>query len=929
METRRARAPFEPIRVGCGKRILLAAGVLLWASTCLAAAPLQPVSPFDMTGFLQEATLDNAADVFSGGTLQVNGHTVTVPRGTVVFLPANSLTWQQLFDQAPAPYGLHTPTGPQTGLALADLPAPLTTYEVHVIGNRVVDMVAGTDRYIAGLVDISQQALNSGQGFINFIDYANGEMRIGGTLGDPNAGMRVRINDPVVAAIGTGRHSLGLSPDPRFTNDQENPTIRTETAYPLCLPRVSSDPAVPGGPDDPLCPQRNRPRDAAGTFQTIFTMPPPPALAGQPDSLQQAPFEVGDYVTFAGTLVRDDGLAPPTVGPYPPPPPAGVKPPTYISAHTMIANLGIFTARGSNPAYVAIDVTILGVGGAAIPGFPQEAAKRTRFEGFSTDPSRIVELYGIDVGCDMTPSDRNWGSALPDPGPPTGVVLGRWRFRPPTGVLNMPPSGVFLPPTREVRAVIHGAWTPGSTAPKVANGLTAGQYHAPISEYLFPENLGIGNPPVPLNFQDFPFLANGTNSLAPFAVGQLDPWPGGPVPTSACAPLPAAPLPPTANAGANQSVPSGATVTLDGTGSSDPNGLTLSFAWAQANSPPDPAVTLSGANTAFATFTAPVLPREAQPVTLTFSLTVTSTPAAPFAPLSATVPVRVTVNPAPAGSRPPTASAGADLTVTSGMPVQLAGAAADDNTPALPLTVLWTQPAGATVALSNPAALNPTFTAPVVPAGSAPVVLTFALTATNAAALSSPPSSVTVTVNPVLAPIADAGVGQTTRSGNLVGLTGNASVDPNGLPLTYSWLQVSGPPVTLSSATTANPTFQAPTVTTGSVTLRFTVTVSNGSLTSPPTPVTVTVAPPPDDVKITLVEYRVGQQRVTVNASSSVGNGTPILTLRGAGPSAVTMTSLGGGLYTALVVGVPQPATVTVTSDLGGSDTSDVTLVRP
>ena len=54
---------------------------------------------------------------------------------------------------SPAPY-----TGAATGMALNDVPAPLTTYEAHVIGNRVLGGAGGADVYIAGLIYISQQA---------------------------------------------------------------------------------------------------------------------------------------------------------------------------------------------------------------------------------------------------------------------------------------------------------------------------------------------------------------------------------------------------------------------------------------------------------------------------------------------------------------------------------------------------------------------------------------------------------------------------------------------------------------------------------------------------------------------------------------------------------------------------------------------------
>ena len=60
---------------------------------------------------------------------------------------------------------------------------------------------------------------------------------------------------------------------------------------------------------------------------------------------------------------------------------------------------------------------------------------------------------------------------------------------------------------------------------------------------------------------------------------------------------------PTANAGPDQTVNGGSTVNLNGNGSSDPNGDTLTYAWTQTGG--TNTVTLSGANTATPSFTAP------------------------------------------------------------------------------------------------------------------------------------------------------------------------------------------------------------------------------------------------------------------------------------------------------------------------------------
>ena len=87
-------------------------------------------------------------------------------------------------------------------------------------------------------------------------------------------------------------------------------------------------------------------------------------------------------------------------------------------------------------------------------------------------------------------------------------------------------------------------------------------------------------------------------------------------------------------------------------------------------------------------------------------------------------------------------------------------------------------------------------------------------------------------------PVANAGAGQTVAVGATVMLDGSASFDPGGHPLTYQWSQTGGGPVALSSATAVQPTFTAP----GSAaTLTFQLVVSDGSNSSTPADVTVSV----------------------------------------------------------------------------------------
>jgi hypothetical protein len=99
--------------------------------------------------------------------------------------------------------------------------------------------------------------------------------------------------------------------------------------------------------------------------------------------------------------------------------------------------------------------------------------------------------------------------------------------------------------------------------------------------------------------------------------------------------------PPVANAGVNQTVTSGVTVTLNGTASNDADGSISTYAWTQSAG--TPAVTLANAATSQPTFPAPTVTAAS---TLTFSLVVTDNRGA----ASTASTVNVTVNPAVAGT---------------------------------------------------------------------------------------------------------------------------------------------------------------------------------------------------------------------------------------------------------------------------------------
>ncbi len=167
-------------------------------------------------------------------------------------------------------------------------------------------------------------------------------------------------------------------------------------------------------------------------------------------------------------------------------------------------------------------------------------------------------------------------------------------------------------------------------------------------------------------------------------------------------------VPPTADAGADQTAIEGAAVTLDGSGSTDSDGSVVSYSWVQTGGT---AVTLSDATAVQPTFTAP-----AAPDTLTFDLTVTDDGGD-----TDTASTTVTV----VAQQPPVADAGPDQTVNEGSLESLDGTGSTDPDGSI-VGYNWTQTGGTSVTLSDPTIASPTFTAPA-----APDTLNFSLTVTD------------------------------------------------------------------------------------------------------------------------------------------------------------------------------------------------------
>ena len=148
---------------------------------------------------------------------------------------------------------------------------------------------------------------------------------------------------------------------------------------------------------------------------------------------------------------------------------------------------------------------------------------------------------------------------------------------------------------------------------------------------------------------------------------------------------------PTAWAGLDKTVAANAASALDGSASTDDVGITQ-YTWTQTGGS---AASLSGANTAQPTFTAP-----ARDATLTFQLQVTDGDSN-----TDTDTVVVTVT-----NSTPTADAGADKTVSAGDAVSLDATGSTDAESAVSYS--WTQTGGSTVTLNNANSATPSFTAP-------------------------------------------------------------------------------------------------------------------------------------------------------------------------------------------------------------------------
>jgi hypothetical protein len=328
---------------------------------------------------------------------------------------------------------------------------------------------------------------------------------------------------------------------------------------------------------------------------------------------------------------------------------------------------------------------------------------------------------------------------------------------------------------------------------------------------------------------------------------------------------------PVADAGPDQAVNEGATVSLDGSASSDPDGDPLTYKWTAPAG-----IVLSSDTEAKPTFIAPeVTVNTSYTISLVVNDGKTDSPADQ---------VVITVKNIPNGI--PVADAGPDQAVNEGATVSLDGSASSDPD-GDPLTYKWTAPAG--IVLSSDTEAKPTFIAPEVTVNTS---YTISLVV-NDGKTDSPANQVVITVKNVLngTPVADAGPDQAVNEGATVSLDGSASSDPDGDPLTYKWTAPAG--ISLSSTTDAKPTFSAPQVT---INTSYTISlvVNDGKTDSPADQVVITVKNAPNGIPVADAgpDQSVNKgATVSLDGSASSDSDGDVLTFKWTAPAGIVLSS--------------------------------------
>ncbi|KAF2646093.1 hypothetical protein P280DRAFT_485872 [Massarina eburnea CBS 473.64] len=276
-----------------------------------------------------------------------------------------------------------------------------------------------------------------------------------------------------------GVFGAASSDAPFFPVDDENPSITAFSGFPMCIPRSAND---------PKCPSSNRP---AGS--TNF-----PA----PDPLAMVPLAVGDFIEYTGIKSGN----------------------TILAFEVAAINVQVTTtASNTVPQYIRVEDALIGV-------FDTNAnieAADLRFIGYlSSCANAAVTVFAIDVDpCTGAETERQIGSATPR----AGDVRCKWEARIESTIAQTPYTREYVIRTQ-------------SKVITTKDGIEAGKYVTPVTEWIYPEVNVPGAEFPAFNFNNFRNLVQGDfldgkqyEPLSPF------PGPNPPAPSKTCSPGDATP----------------------------------------------------------------------------------------------------------------------------------------------------------------------------------------------------------------------------------------------------------------------------------------------------------------------------------------------------------------------------------------------------
>ena len=248
---------------------------------------------------------------------------------------------------------------------------------------------------------------------------------------------------------------------------------------------------------------------------------------------------------------------------------------------------------------------------------------------------------------------------------------------------------------------------------------------------------------------------------------------------------------PVVDAGPDQTVSEGSIVTLDGTGTSDPNNDPMTYLWTHNSTLP---ITLSNAAALDPTFTAPNVTAD---TTILFTLNATDHHNA-----TSTDTMRVTV----INNDPPTVRVSSNQLVNEGNSMFVSALVTDPDGD--PLTYLWTHNSTLPLAFKNSTAL---FTAVTYPRIDADTVIHFTMTATDIHGATGSSTMKFTIINDEPHSV-DLGPDRAVNEGDVVILNATLT-DPDNTPLLIGWTHNgTSLGITLHNPTTLSATFTAPEV---------------------------------------------------------------------------------------------------------------------